>query len=88
MTFTLATVTIDMLKLYLKNKVIDDDLSILCGEILHVRCIAHILDRVVPDNLRGVHGLVARVISFVRSSPLRLRSSMYLFPTVQEDIVY
>lgn len=61
---------------YLKNKVRENNLSILGNEFLHVQCAIHILNLIVAIYLRDAHESVVRLrsaVRFVRSSLARLK---------------
>lgn len=61
---------------YLKNKVGEDNKSLLGGDILHVQFIVYILNLIMTNDWKYVHELVVRVRSvmrFVRFSPVRLK---------------
>ena len=59
----------------LKAKVTNWDTSILRGEHLHMRCIAHILNLIVQDGLKEYNSSISKVrnaVRYVRISPAML----------------
>ena len=61
---------------YLKKKFNQVRNSILQGKYLHIRCIAHIINLVVKDELKEHNDSIARVrgvVKYVRQSPSRLQ---------------
>ena len=60
----------------MKEKFSKERFLILNGDVLHMRCIVHILNLIVKDGLNEVCDSIARiqnVIRYVRSSPMRAR---------------
>lgn len=56
---------------YLKNKFKEDNKTIISGDCLHMRSVAHILNLIALENLKDMHNSVAKVrtmVRFVRSS--------------------
>ena len=79
----LSTITVDNASSndaavgYLKEKFSKERFFILNGDVLHIRCIVHILNLIVKDGLNEVRDSIARirnVVRYVRSSPMRART--------------
>lgn len=61
---------------YLKKILNSWNSLLLRGELLHMRCYAHILSLIVRDGLKDINDSIARIrsaVRYVRSSPSRLR---------------
>lgn len=59
----------------LKRKMSNWDSTILKGECMHMRCVAHIINLIVVDGLKDMNESVARVrdaVKYVKQSPARL----------------
>ncbi|KAL4340526.1 hypothetical protein GQ457_08G022240 [Hibiscus cannabinus] len=62
---------------YLRRRITHWGGSVLDGQFLHMRCVAHILNLVVKDGLKELDLSIARIrgaVKFVRSSPNRLQT--------------
>ncbi|KAI3407920.1 uncharacterized protein J3R85_020645 [Psidium guajava] len=60
---------------YLKKKLISWNSLVLRGELLHMRCCAHILSLIAREGLKDIDDSVVRIrsaVQYVRSSPARL----------------
>jgi len=60
---------------YMRRKLKDKRDSILGGEFLHIRCVAHILNLIVSEALKGLGNCVSNirnVVKFVKSSLQRM----------------
>ncbi|XP_073017778.1 zinc finger BED domain-containing protein RICESLEEPER 2-like [Primulina eburnea] len=58
-----------------KKKMANWDSTILKGEYIHMRCVAHIINLIVVDGLQEINESVSRVrnaVKYVRQSPSRL----------------
>lgn len=61
---------------YLKRRMNHSQTSVLNGDYLHIRCVAHILNLVVKDGLKDLDLSIVKVrggVRYVRSSPSRLQ---------------
>ncbi|KAI3437216.1 uncharacterized protein J3R85_005656 [Psidium guajava] len=61
---------------HLRNKLSSWNSLVLRGELLHMRCCAHILSLIVRDGLKDMNDSIVRIrsaVRYVRSSPGRLR---------------
>jgi hypothetical protein len=61
---------------YMKGMMKDKNFTVLGGEFLHMRCVAHILNLVVNDSLKDVNDAICNVrnaVIYVRSSPARMK---------------
>ncbi|KAF7825096.1 zinc finger BED domain-containing protein RICESLEEPER 2-like [Senna tora] len=76
------TITVDNANLndvvvsYLRGKINSWNVSVLRGDYLHVRCVAHILNLVVKDGLKYMHDSITKirnVVRYVRASPARMK---------------
>ena len=59
---------------YLKRRLNSWKGTVLRGDHLHVRCVAHILNLVVKDGLNKINDSIARIrhaVKYVKSSPSR-----------------
>ncbi|KAL9682846.1 hypothetical protein QQ045_014656 [Rhodiola kirilowii] len=59
---------------YLQEKLTDQNGCLLEGKYLHMRCIAHIINLVVVDGLKGMKDSISRIrnaVRYVRQSPSR-----------------
>ena len=75
------TITVDNAKSnnvalnYLKKKLEMKDGCMLGGRFLHMRCVAHILNLIVQEGLKGIHNSIIKVrtvVQYVKLSPKKM----------------
>ena len=74
---------------YLKKKMKNRKGLVMNGEMMHVRCCAHILNLVVNEGLKDIHSSISAIrnaVRYVRSSPARL--SKFKDAITQEHITH
>lgn len=66
----------DVALAYLRKKITDWGGSVLKGELLHMRCCAHILNLIVNEGLKSMHDSLIKIrnaVRYVRASPSRMQ---------------